>query len=262
MSLLFRKLRIDEIDFRVQSITPKGVATVLAYKDARVDMNILDETVGPYNWQRDYKVINNNLYCGVGIIVKDEDSKENRWIWKWDVGTAGDMEKEKSESSDSFKRACFNWGIGRELYDFPVIKIELNGDEVYKGTDGKLRQGFGLNIRDWTWELQTGADGSMDSLKATDTKGVIRFSWQKGVASKPVTGKHTAAFPSQSPSRVAEPTAAAGGAEEKSASPAQVKYLQKLIGGLTPGPDKESMAKEVTAGISAKRASQLIEELK
>ena len=101
MSLLFRKLRIDEIDFRVQSISAKGEAVILAYKDARVDMSMLDEVVGPYNWQRDYKVIDDNLYCGVGIIVSDVDTKSERWIWKWDVGTAGDMEKEKSASSDA-----------------------------------------------------------------------------------------------------------------------------------------------------------------
>ena len=101
MSLLFRKLRIDEIDFRVQSISAKGEATILAYKDARVDMSMLDEVVGPYNWQRDYKVIDDNLYCGVAIVVTDQDSKESRWVWKWDVGTAGDMEKEKSASSDA-----------------------------------------------------------------------------------------------------------------------------------------------------------------
>jgi len=101
MSLLFRKLRIDEIDVRVQSIDARGVATILAYKDARVDMSMLDEQVGPYNWQKDYKVIEGRLYCGVGISIMEESTKETRMVWKWDVGTDGDMEKEKSAASDA-----------------------------------------------------------------------------------------------------------------------------------------------------------------
>lgn len=124
-----------------------------------------------------------------------------------------------------------------------------------------MRQSWGLNLRDWKWDLAYNEDGSMQSLIATDTKGKVRFSWEKGVASKPVTGRHTASFPAPSATRVTEP-AAGGNSDEKAASPAQVKYLQKLIGGLTPSPDKEAMAKEVTSGISARRASQLIEELK
>ena len=37
----------------------------------------------------------------------------------------GYTEKEKSQASDSFKRACFNWGIGRELYSAPFIWIPV-----------------------------------------------------------------------------------------------------------------------------------------
>jgi hypothetical protein len=262
MSLLFRKLRIDEIDFRVQSIDARGVATILAYKDARVDMSMLDEKVGPYNWQKDYKVIDDNLYCGIGILVRDEDTNESRWIWKWDVGTSGDMEKEKSAASDSFKRSCFNWGIGRELYDFPIIKIALTGDETYKGNDGKLRQGFGLNLRDWSWSVDYNTDGDMVSLIATDTSGKQRFSWKKGEAVAAPVGRNTAAFPAPAARQADSPATASTGGSEKEASPKQVSYLQKLVGGLTPSPEKEAYAKEVMGGISAARASELIELLK
>lgn len=112
----FRKLDANEIDVRIGTIAKDGKGlSLLLYKDARCDMNILDEAVGPENWQRKHEVINGNLFCNVGIFVN------NQWVWKQDVGTESYTEKEKGQASDSFKRACFNWGIGRELYTAPFI---------------------------------------------------------------------------------------------------------------------------------------------
>lgn len=116
MDLKFRELRADEIDCRPATITANGISLLL-YKDARVDQDILDETVGPMNWQREH--LRDNANCRVGIW--DEDKKQ--WIWKEDTGTESNTEKEKGLASDSFKRACFNWGIGRELYTAPFIWI-------------------------------------------------------------------------------------------------------------------------------------------
>lgn len=114
----FRKLKASEIDCRVSTVTEKG-CSILLYKDARVDQNLLDETVGNLNWQRSHQTIDGNLYCTVSIW--DEDKKQ--WISKQDVGTESYTEKEKGQASDSFKRACFNLGIGRELYTAPFIWI-------------------------------------------------------------------------------------------------------------------------------------------
>ena len=114
----FRTLRADEIDCRISTINEKGL-TLLLYKDARVDMNILDETVGSMNWQRDHKELKGNIYCGISIW----DSEKEQWITKWDCGKESFSESEKGESSDSFKRAGFNIGIGRELYTSPFIWI-------------------------------------------------------------------------------------------------------------------------------------------
>lgn len=110
----FRALKADEIDVRVGGVYAKGV-TMLLYKNARVDMQILDETVGEFNWQRDHKEVKGNLYCGIGINSGCE------WVWKYDCGTESFSDKEKGEASDAFKRAGFNWGIGRELYTAPFI---------------------------------------------------------------------------------------------------------------------------------------------
>lgn len=115
----FRKLKAEEIDVRVQSAKANGVILLL-YKDARCDMNILDETIGCMNWERKHEVIDGRLYCTVSLY----DERTNRWVSKQDVGTESNTEKEKGQASDSFKRACFNWGIGRELYTSPFIWVD------------------------------------------------------------------------------------------------------------------------------------------
>ena len=112
----FRLLKAEEIDCRVSQID-KSWCTLLLYKDARVDMNVLDETVGSMNWQKHYSRENANC------IVSIWDSEKNQWIEKEDTGTESFTEQEKGLASDSFKRACFNWGIGRELYTAPSIFI-------------------------------------------------------------------------------------------------------------------------------------------
>ena len=116
MKYTFRPLEADEIECRINQINEKGL-TLLLYKDARCDMNILDETVGPMNWQR--KHTRDNANCIVSIYV----AGINQWVEKEDTGTESNTEKEKGLASDSFKRACVNWGIGRELYTAPFIYI-------------------------------------------------------------------------------------------------------------------------------------------
>ena len=116
MKLEFRSLRAEEIEVRVSTVNAKG-CSLLLYKDARCDQNILDETVGALNWQRHHN--RDNANCIVSIW--DEDKQQ--WIEKEDVGTESYTEKEKGLASDSFKRACFNWGIGRELYTAPFIWV-------------------------------------------------------------------------------------------------------------------------------------------
>ena len=115
--LEFRKLRADEIDCRIGQIKEGGLSLLL-YKDARCDMNVLDETVGPLNWKREHTRENRN--CVVSIY----DEEKHEWVSKEDTGTESNTEAEKGLASDSFKRACVNWGIGRELYTAPFIWIK------------------------------------------------------------------------------------------------------------------------------------------
>ena len=114
----FRPLDAEDVECRVSQVNQYGVQLLL-YKDARCDMRLLDETVGAENWQCRYELIKDNLFCSVGIRFGDGE-----WVWKQDVGVPSNMESEKGQASDAFKRACFKWGIGRELYTAPDIWVK------------------------------------------------------------------------------------------------------------------------------------------
>lgn len=134
MELKFRPLNADEIDCRVNTVSENG-CSLLLYKDARCDMNILDEKVGPMGWSRSHS--RDNANCTVSIW----DSDKEQWISKEDTGTESYTEKEKGLASDSFKRACFNWGIGRELYTAPRIWIGKSDVTLQeKGNTGSKKQ--------------------------------------------------------------------------------------------------------------------------
>ncbi len=169
-------LNIDEIDFRVQSINKGGYATILAYKDARVDMNRLDAVYGVEYWQKKYDLIDGKLFCSIGIYNK----VIQQWIWKQDVGTESMAEKEKGEASDASKRACFNLGIGRELYDYPVIQIKLNANEFEVKND-KVYPTFNFKLKEWVWQSEFDANGKLILLTCKDNNGVVRFNYHTGV---------------------------------------------------------------------------------
>jgi len=179
-------LRIDQIDFRVQSINKGGYATILAYKDARVDMQRLDEVVGPLNWKREHNSQNHN--CVVSIWCE----QKNQWVSKEDTGTESFTEAQKGLASDSFKRACFNWGIGRELYDYPLIQVELIGKgEGAKGDEwalenGKARATWSLRLKEWRWYSAFNDAGEISMLLAKDQAGKLRYEWRDVAQVRPI----------------------------------------------------------------------------
>lgn len=141
--LKFRKLRADEIQVRPTDTKHKGSCLLLLYQDARCAMNILDQTVGQFGWQKQYQNINGNIYCGIGIKNEDE------WVWKWDAGSftakEDDMQS-KADASDATKRAAVCWGIGRELYNTPKIKV-LCPDSYY--FNDKMNMSFTVQSIEW-----------------------------------------------------------------------------------------------------------------
>lgn len=127
-----RTLKANEIEVRVGQINEKG-ATLLLYKDSRSDMNLLDEMGKP--WKREHQLLDGKLFCTVSVW----NSEINQWESRQDVGTESNTEKEKGQASDSFKRACVNWGIGRELYSSPFIWISADKYSSFKNPKtGKL----------------------------------------------------------------------------------------------------------------------------
>jgi hypothetical protein len=185
-----RLLRADEIDVRVQSVKKgrdKVGCILLLYKDARVDMNILDETFSPMGWQRDHKELKGNIYCGIGIFSQSV----NDWIWKWDCGAESNTEKEKGEASDSFKRAGFNWGIGRELYTSPFIWVELKEGE-YSESNGKTN--LNANVKFSVKSIGYNENREINALEIVDNHHIVRYSLGRSIKptdepQKPAGGK-------------------------------------------------------------------------
>lgn len=170
-------LKIAEIDFRVQSINKGGYATILAYKDARADINRLDDVCSPLGWKREHTRENHNC------IVSIWDNENKQWVSKEDTGVESNTEKQKGLASDSFKRACFNWGIGIELYDYPVISVKLNTDEfelkdvnIGGKTDKKAYPTFNFKLKEWVWFSQF-ENGKLTYLAAKDQNGKKRFEY-------------------------------------------------------------------------------------
>lgn len=183
----FRDLTEEDIEVRVQSVrlnpdkSPKGVILLL-YKNARVDMNVLDETVGAENWQREHYECKGNLFCRVGINVnyKDNDLTE-KWVYKSDCGSESNTDAQKGEASDSFKRACFNWGIGRCLYTSPFIWIDTDKCNI-KDTEKKDKYGksvFTCNDRFAVEKIKIENKQITELSIINKTKGVRAFVWTK-----------------------------------------------------------------------------------
>ena len=193
---MFRGLRPDEIDVRVGSVSAKG-ASLLLYKDARCDMNILDEVYGPEGWQRRHEVINGNLYCGIGIWNKEI----NDWVWKWDCGTESYTEKEKGEASDSFKRAAFNIGIGRELYTAGFTFVQCPTQKKSTGKGYELVDPYqfsGAYVSDIQYK-ETEHKREITGLVIKDSKGVTLYSKFAPTGDKPTQTDRPTEVPNEMP---------------------------------------------------------------
>ena len=158
-----RKLRADEIDCRVATVSEKG-CSLLLYKDARVDMNMLDEEYGAMNWQRKHESIDGKMFCTISVW----DKEKGQWISKQDVGTESYTEATKGESSDSFKRSGFCWQIGRELYTAPFIWINKNDCKLVE-KNGKMTTYDHFTLRDIQYDGDriSALEIVNDSLKRT-----------------------------------------------------------------------------------------------
>ncbi len=171
-----RLLGKEDIEVRVAQTTTfnnNGQTVVkvalLLYKNARVDMKIMDELFTPMGWKRTHRLIGDRLYCQVEVW----DTEKKEWICKEDVGVESNTEAEKGQASDSFKRACVNWGIGRELYTAPKISVELNDKEYTKDQQGRIRVWASFSVKSIDYDKKT---RTITSLEIEDRFGRVRFS--------------------------------------------------------------------------------------
>ena len=166
-----RLLSKEDIEVRVaQTLAGNNKVRVnlLLYKNARVDMKIMDELFTPMGWKRTHKLIGDRLYCCVEVY--NPETKE--WICKEDVGVESNTEAEKGQASDSFKRACVNWGIGRELYTAPKITIELNENEYTKDQNSRIKVWAYFSVKSIGYDSKT---RTITSLEIQDKYGNVRF---------------------------------------------------------------------------------------
>lgn len=190
-TIKFRPLEPSDIDCRAAKVSKKEdgtfSASILLYKDARVDQSILDETFGIFGWKRSHQIIGNRLYCTVEV----KDPKTGEWISKQDVGTESNTEKEKGQASDSFKRACFNFGIGRELYTAPKIWIALEKGEHYTNNNGNEALAAFCTFK--VKSIEYDEKRIIKSLVITDNKGRVRYEYVNGYTKKTASAPKTTA---------------------------------------------------------------------
>ncbi|WP_185152997.1 Rad52/Rad22 family DNA repair protein [Dysgonomonas sp. 216] len=168
-----RTLFAHEIEVRTQTVRQNG-CVLLIYKDARCDQRILDETYGTDGWQRSHQEVNGNLFCSVSIW----DNTKKQWISKQDAGKESNTEKEKGHASDSFKRACVNWGIGRELYTAPFIWVNLEANEINE-KNGKYYCKTDFSVSEVEYE-----EDKISKLVISDSFGKERYRFPKVVGNE------------------------------------------------------------------------------
>ena len=162
----FRDLTAQEVECRIGQVAKSGKGlSLLLYKDARCDANILDETVGEADWQSEFYEAKGTLFCRVGIY----DQTKDEWVWKSDAGSPSNMEAVKGEASDAFKRACFKWGIGRELYTAPFIWVPSDKCTI---VDGKCHDRF--NVTDMKVK-----EGKIVELLISNDKGTVVYAFPR-----------------------------------------------------------------------------------
>lgn len=173
-----RLLSKDDIDVRVAQTDVRGdtvSVNLLLYKNARIDMKILDELFTPFGWKRTHRLIDGQLFCCVEV----RDPETHEWITKEDVGTESNTEAEKGRASDSFKRACVNWGIGRELYTAPKVRVQLGEREFARDQSGRIRVWASFQVAEIGYDKKS---RTVTRLVIVDKAGDVRFTYGEAQA--------------------------------------------------------------------------------
>lgn len=138
----FKPLVPSAIEVRPTDTKTKGSATLLLYIDSRAAADILNETVGEFNWTIEYKAVGDNIYGRLSIW--DEDKQ--MWIYREDTGEESNISASKGQSSDILKRCLARFGCDF-LYHTPRIKVKNLPDSYY--FNDKLTMAFSVKEIEW-----------------------------------------------------------------------------------------------------------------
>lgn len=163
--LNFKPLTAEQIEVRPTDTKTQGKCTLLLYIDSRCAAQIMNDTVGVMNWQMEYKDVAGQIYGRLSIY----DDEKNIWVSKEDTGSEGNIEAEKSRSSDILKRCLARWGCDY-LYRTPKIRINCS-DKYY--FNGKMCMTF--NVADIQWSGKT-----CTRLVIEDRFGDVVFDYTQG----------------------------------------------------------------------------------
>lgn len=113
-----------EVKFKPQMVK-NNRALAMAYIDARLIQDRLDDVLGVANWQDKYDFLpDGSVVCRLCLKFGD------RWITKIDVGSPSEQpdsgDRVKAAVSDALKRAAVKFGIGRYLYRLPAQWVDYD----------------------------------------------------------------------------------------------------------------------------------------
>ena len=165
----FKPLLPEQIEVRVAEAKYEGSCTALLYIDSRAAANILNEAVGEFNWQIEYKDVAGQIYGRLSIW----DNERKIWVYKEDTGSESNIAAEKGMASDILKRCLVRWGCDY-LYSSPKIKITCP-NSYYIG--GKMTMTF--KVKDIEYEGKR-----ITKLVISDRFGNEAFSTSKKTSAK------------------------------------------------------------------------------
>lgn len=117
----FRNLRPEDIEVRPATIKD-GKATLLCYIDSRSVVELMDEAVGPMDWNFELVQVGDQMVGRMGIWDEDKQT----WVVKSDVGSESNIDATKGLVSSIYKRCISRWGL-QDLYTIPKIYVDDDG---------------------------------------------------------------------------------------------------------------------------------------
>lgn len=169
--LKFKPITADQIEVKPTDTKSKNSCVLLLYIDSRSAADILNTTVGVYNWEIKYKDVAGQIYGALSIY----DEERNIWVTKEDTGEESNISEKKGQASDILKRCIARWGCDW-LYHTPRIRINTPADYYY---NDRLTMTFSVKEISFNEETK-----ECTSLVVVDRNGKVVFDMNAGSTPK------------------------------------------------------------------------------